>query len=347
MRSACGSDFPHWDSDSAEICERIARVHSPIKILLKTKNEPFFIERWIAHHAKIVGPENLIVFDNMSDDPQVLAVYRKWRREVSIARFGKFWLNIHHTYLYGDLYRALATSCDYFLFLDTDEFLILMNGDQYYRDDRIITFVEENSQYDLFPAAWLINANWSAELFSCGPQAGDLARNLACGKPLIRSDKIPTGFSNHNFQLGVRLFVPPFKANLFLLHLSHLYPRQRMAANMNKLVAAAVATPGQSPESIALRTDITDRIMAGYVDEIRDCLAAERASSGVATLGPGCLELSKDAAVAYYGEAERNLITDYIADPRPVYDLIGEDYRLQSAIAANLGRPGDLGKLYI
>src|ERR1700690_1579011 len=323
MAPARGDDISRWESDSAEICDRIGRVRAPIKILLKTKNEPFFIERWIAHHAKIVGPENVIVFDNMSDDPQVLAVYRKWRGEIPIVRFGlgHFCLNIHHTYLYGDLYRALAKSCDYFLSLDTDEFLVLMNDDRYYHDDRIVSFVEENSTYDLFPATWLPNANWSAELFNCGPQAVDLARNLACGKPLIRSDKIPTGFSNHTFQLGVRLFAPPFKANLFLLHLSRLNPRQRMTANMNKLVAAAVAAPGQSPETIALRTDITDPIMAGYVDEIRDCLAAERAPSGVASLGPGCLKLGNDGAVAYYGEAERDLITDYITDPRPVYDL--------------------------
>lgn len=327
--------FPRWDIDRIEICARIERVRSPLKIVLKTKNDPFFIERWINHHMNIVGPENLIIFDNMSDDPEVLSIYCRFRSQVEIARFTGPWFFMHHTYLFRDFYRSLANSSDYFVFIDTDEYLVMFGNDVCYADARIVSFVEENRRYDLFPTTWLFNANWSSTQFGCGPRDYDLATNLACGKPLIRSDKIPDGYVNHNFQLSTKIFAPPFRTDLFLLHLSRLYPRQRIAANVNKLIAAGATRQGENLESIMRRDDITDQVLAGYVTEIRDCLAAEASLNERNTaLGPGCLELSEAGCIKYYSEAERKLIGDFIAEPRPVYELIPGQYRLDAVIAA-------------
>jgi hypothetical protein len=328
--------FPSWEANRSEFCARIEKVRSPIKILLKTKNDPFFIERWIAHHMKIVGPESLIIFDNMSDDPEVLSVYRKYRGSINIVRFADRHFNLHHTYLYDDLYRSLAKSSEYFIFIDTDEYLVLIDDDdRYHADDRIPAFVMSNRNYDLFPSTWLLNANWSPTQFSCGTERRDLANDLACGKPLIRSDKIPIGYVNHNFQLGTRLFAPPFRTSLFLLHLAHLIPRQRISSNMNKLAAEGIARPGESPESVAARTDITDEIMAIYVREIRDFLPFDgRTDLSGAALGPGCLELMPNGTVCYYGDAERKLLNGFIADAKPVYDSIADHYRLSSVPGA-------------
>ena len=231
--------------------------------------------------------------------------------------------------------------------MDTDEYLILTNGDEYYSDARIVEFVVENGRYDLFPTTCLPNADWRAERFSCGTRASDLAENLARGKPLLRTRSIPLGFVNHTFQLTKSIFTPPFMANLFILHLSRLYPRQRMLANVNKLVAAGLARPGDSPDSIARRDDIVEETMAGYVNEIRDCLAAERAPLEDIPLGAGCLELSASGAISYYSDVERNLVAQYLADPRLAYDLIGGGYRLAEAVAGDLGRSSDFGRLYV
>src|SRR5262249_15922985 len=148
--------------------------------------------------------------------------------------------------------------------------LILFENDRYYDDDRVLTFVMDNRDFDLFPATWLSNANWSSVQFDCGSQPRDLADHLACGKPLIRSTKIPRGYVNHNFQLGTSTFAPPFKTNLFLLHLARPYPEQMISTNVNKLIARGFAQRGESPQSIADRSDITDEVAAGYVREIRD-----------------------------------------------------------------------------
>ena len=87
--------------------------------------------------------------------------------------------------------------------------------------------------------------------------------------------------------------------------------------------------------------------MAGYVNEIRDCLAAERAPPEDIPLGAGCLELSASGAISYYSDVERNLVAQYLADPRLAYDLIGGGYQLAEAVAGDLGRPSDFGRLYV
>lgn len=340
------ADLPLWDTSYAEICARIEKYRASIKILLKTKNDPFFVDRWIAHHLRIVGPENLIIFDNMSDDQRVLSVYEKYRFDIQIVRFSALWFSIHHTYLFRHLYRALANSCEYFLFLDTDEFLILTNGKEYFSDSRIVEFVDANGPLDLFPATCLPNADWKSERYKCGADASDLAENLARGKPLLRTSSIPLGFVNHTFQLGNRVFAPPFMANLFLLHLSRLNPKQRMSANVNKLIAAGLVGSDEEIDSILARKDITEETMSGYVNEIRDCLAAERAVPHEVPLGPGCLELSTGGTISYYSDIERALLTSYIADPRPIYKAIGGGYRLAEIVASDIGRPELLGKLY-
>jgi hypothetical protein len=325
--------FPCWETDSAEVCARIEQHHAPVKMVLKTKNDPLLIERWIRHHMKIVGPENLIVFDNMSDGPEVLSVYREYRDRIAIIRFADHQNNLHHTSLYRDFYRSLAKSSEYFLFLDTDEYLILIEDERYYDDDSILTFVMGNKNFDLFPATWLPNANWSPKHFNCGGLAG----NLACGKPLIRSSKIPLGYFNHSFQLSTRLFAPPFKTNLFLLHLARLFPKQRISTNMNKLIGAGIARAGESPTLIARRNDIADEIMAGYVNEIRDCLALEeRADLGNSPLEAGCLELSSGGTITYYSTAEQKALNDFIADPTLAYDSLPRQYRLDAVAGASI-----------
>ena len=330
---ASSEDIPRWEANSAAFCARIEMVRSPLKIVLKTKNDPFFIERWIKHHIKIVGPENLIIFDNMSDDPEVLSTYLKYGDQIHIIQFAGPHNNVHHIPTYNNLYRSLAKSSKYFLFVDTDEYLVLIENATYCDDSRILHFILENRNYAVFPTVWLWNTNWSSTQFHCGTEPCHLALSLACGKPLIRSDKIPFGYVNHNFQLGTQLFAPPFKSSLFLLHLAHLFPTQRISGNVNKLIARGIVQSGESPEAIASRNDITDEIASLYVKEIRDFLPlSARKKLGTAALNAGCLELLPDGAISYYGAAERKVVNEFIVDPKPVYDLIADRYRLSTAV---------------
>ena len=110
---------------------------------------------------------------------------------------------------------------------------------------------------------------------------------------------------------------------------------------------AGIAHPGETPKSIARRNDIADELLAGYVNEIRDCLVAEqRTDLGNAPLDAGCLELSAGGTIRYYGAAERKALNDFIADPTQAYDSLPRRYRLDvvggknvDAVAYSLGRP--------
>jgi hypothetical protein len=322
--------FPIWQEHRTACCDRIRKVRAFIKIILITKNDPYFIERWITHHIKIAGIEGLVIFDNMSDDPKVLAVYEKYRDRINIMRFAGNHNGLHNSAANDDLYRAIAGSSTYCIFSDTDEFLILIDGDRYYDDHRVANFVGDNANYSLFPTTWLLNANWSDTQFH-GVIEYNLARLLALGKPLIRSDRFPPGYINHNFQLSTRWFVPPFRANLFLIHLVRFIPRQRINSNVNKLIARGAAQPGETPESIAARTDFVGDVQNLYARQIREYLLPE-ISSEPAGLGPSQLELLPDGTVSYFSDAERQALNTFIRDPKPVYDLIVDPYVLDSII---------------
>ena len=77
----------HWNEHREECCRAIAGTKATFKILLKTKDDPFLLERWISHHQRIVGPDNIIIFDNMSTNPAVLYLYEKCRDTVRVIRF--------------------------------------------------------------------------------------------------------------------------------------------------------------------------------------------------------------------------------------------------------------------
>ena len=64
-----------WSSAQQQICALIAAHRSQMKIVLKTKDDIFFLPRWVEHHRKIVGEKSLVIFDNGSTNPAVLDFY--------------------------------------------------------------------------------------------------------------------------------------------------------------------------------------------------------------------------------------------------------------------------------
>src|SRR4051812_33855099 len=99
--------LPLWSAEKSKICARLRGKKSQLKIVLKTKDESFFLRRWISHHAQIVGADNLVIFDNGSEDPDVLATYEEFRGRIEIVRFDDFHNNLHRVEQYQDLYDAL------------------------------------------------------------------------------------------------------------------------------------------------------------------------------------------------------------------------------------------------
>jgi hypothetical protein len=317
-------DIPLWDTRHRDICAYLEEFPAPLKILLKTKNDPFQLEAWIQHHLKIVGEKNLIIFDNMSDDPDVLSIYRRYCDVVSIFRFSAHHNHIHHVHIFADLYVSLEKTTGYFIVLDTDERLVLFENDNYYADRRIIEYIQANEGFDFFPGTWLQNTDWDPTILVCGNGEWALGNGLAWGKPLLRAkaDHIG-GFMNHNIQLDRQLFRLPFKANIFVLHLSHLSPRQRIAANMTKLFAYGLAMPGDTPETIAAKNiEGAPDIHARYVREIRVLLApSDDVETHIrAELRDGCLKLTNEGTISYHGATEKMALDSFMNEPTDMYE---------------------------
>ena len=313
-----GAALPAWETDKAQVCARIAANRGLLKILLKTKDDPFFLPRWVRHHARIAGLRNLIIFDNMSTDPAVLELYDKSADDLQVVRFEGMHNRVHDTTLFPELYAALAKSCEYFIFLDTDEYLVLLDEQGWHDSFSLLRFIERNPDVPVFPGTWLINVAGSDSQIMVGTAPGPLVDGLRWGKPVIRASAALSGFINHNGQLDKALYGPRIPTNLFVLHLVQLSAEQRIRSNVLKLIARGFISEGESVEEIARRdpAEATDQNVRLYLSEIRRLVAqgGDRRPGG-APLAAGCIELQPEGGIGYFGEAERTMLSGFLVNP--------------------------------
>lgn len=94
-----------------------------IKIICLTRDEHELIEDWLLYHGYLVGYDNIILMDNNSVHPEVLRIYEEYRKKGvtihTVEDFGGLGQGVHTTN-YINMYKH---TCDWFVPLDTDEFL--------------------------------------------------------------------------------------------------------------------------------------------------------------------------------------------------------------------------------
>ncbi len=308
--------LPKWAENKEQICAEIAAHFAPFKILLKTKDEPERLRSWIAHHAAIVGLENLIIFDNMSTDPAVLKVYEEFRGRIQIVRFGQHHNMIHNTGQYPELYGALRASCRYFLFLDTDEHLALYDGNERFLfGEAILTFLMDQRPAKIFPATWVSNVTGFNNYFDLSQPHVWLSSGLKWGKPIISADCELSEFLNHNTQVDHSLYPESLTTNFFILHRRTVSPAVRIRANLRKLVAARLITKEQGVEDV-LKFDIekiTPLTVRDYCREIRE----------LATLEPNdelptkrSFEIGEDGHIRWTEDWQRSDMQRFVACPQ-------------------------------
>jgi hypothetical protein len=117
--------------------------------------------------------------------------------------------------------------------------------------------------------------------------------------------------------------------------MADLVPEQRIAANVQKLISLGFARSGESAEDIvAQTTGVSENPnVQRYLEEIRRLLLEKRSPEDIdlRPLRPGCMELRTDGTIAYYGEAEKNMINGLMLNPKVVYE---EAVRLYSTVLA-------------
>lgn len=159
-----------WNDETEIITREIEKRSTFLKIVLKTKNDLFFLTKWIDFYLSFLPPESIIICDNMSDDIDHLAYYDELPDEIVVVRYSGFHNYLHVVNAFPSLYRSLERSSEYFCFLDTDEFLVHIDDTMVPRTDTIVPFLRSLQDIQAIPSCWLNNVIKSKKLFECGSQ---------------------------------------------------------------------------------------------------------------------------------------------------------------------------------
>lgn len=331
-----------WDTDSDTIIDKISATKSFLKIGLKTYNDSHFIARWIRHHREIVGLENLIVADNMSDDAQVLGVYEKYGERLNVFQFSGFHNAIQHDRPRWDsLWKAISDSCEYFLFIDTDEFLVWIDQNGWYSGNTLMDRLKVSLKKDkprAIPTFLLENATQTDKIFPVS--YGKLFASLQWGKPICASPLDRTHGYIHNCQMNESEWNSSVPSNLFLLHLTKLYPEQRLRANWNKLVSRGFVESTDSWDTFDFDKAKfhKDSVIVRCAAEIKKILSETPATPAAYQGVPqGSIKLIYDGTVKFSSEQERNIMAAFLGEDNPGFifglllmelaDLIGKGER--------------------
>jgi len=266
----------NWATQKAEILKRICETESYLRIMLKTKDDPFHLASWIEHHSRIVPKSALIIIDNMSTDQKVLDFYKRIGSDILIFQYAGFHNDLHDHVLMDALYDAVYKSSDSLIFLDTDEFLVCVDSDASKWSLDVQVLLKDNPTASIFPSTWIYNVPHASDMFYLGPSATSLHSGLMWGKPIIRKwPKGKAGTIGHNTQIPRECFAGPLSTRLLLKHMTQLYPEQRIVTNVNKLVARGFAKAGETAEEIVARgtTEKDSYNIQLYVSELKQLIA--------------------------------------------------------------------------
>ncbi|MEO0465142.1 MAG: glycosyltransferase family 2 protein [Pseudomonadota bacterium] len=293
---------PLWPRDQRRILKALRQHHAPLRIMLKTRNDPYFLEDWHRHHAAIVGPENLVIADNMSNDPLVCRLLAQLARVSTVFRFDAFHDELHKRDRFKDLYAVLEETCDWSILLDTDERLIWIEEGHWSAGqdlpDRLTALA---AGAPALPGLLIENHLGQRTHFDFPANPDRLSRVLHWGKPAIASGHglTVTGPQCHNIQFPAAMFDAGVPPRLIALHLCNLLPEQRLRANREKLAARGLCSP-QTPYADIAHLDVrqeTRSVIRRCVLETRRLLAS--ASSEAIAVPPKAMVMQPDGQITF------------------------------------------------
>lgn len=311
-----------WETHRRTAIDIISRP-AKLKIILKTKDDPFFLERWIAHHARIVSEENLIIFDNISADPGVIKTYED-RPHLPVFTFSGMHNNIHDWEMQRDLYDALHKASKHFCFLDTDEFLGAIIDNHWVADESILSFLRPG---EAAPATWLFNAAGSDRIFEV-KDVNELEQGLLWGKPLLPSPPSMAGILTHSVQYDPNIFKSARAINFFILHLKNLDREQRIQANIKKLKSRGIIPADATEETVrhrGVKPDDSYNVRL-YLKEAHQLLS-EGAPMAPSAPAENQMEIQRNGAIKFGSAKARATFDQHILNGRTIYERIAEGHQ--------------------
>jgi hypothetical protein len=274
---AAGIDFPdevdayrHWlEYGRRQGLEWAPGKDTLLKIILKAKDEPYLIDAWVAHHAAIVGFENIVILDCGSTDPGYLRKLAGHARRVLVLPYRSYYDDVHWVHGSRGFYELIARNCRYATILDADEFLIGRDGA--YFSSRLVRSVLRRHDLPLHCGTWVNAVDGPAldggELpieWGLDASVGALTHGTHAGKATMRTDVLlQAGHLGHNFHLAdvARLATPDSLGQLLVLHVKNLPPAEMQRRILQHLLSRRlVASPldGKPLAEIAMLVDKPD-----------------------------------------------------------------------------------------
>ena len=322
-RDAGPEALADWADEKDAICRRIVANSARLKIVLKTRDETDFLQRWIDHHSKIAGLANLVIFDNYSTEDAVHRIYDGIRDEAVVVRFGGYHNDLHKPTKFPELYEALQASADYFILLDTDEeFVWLKDGETYARDASILNDLEAHSAEPALPGIWLANVTGFDDRFHLFARDDSAPIGTRLGKTLFSSRAQLSERVCHNFQAENSLFARIKEAKLLVLHLKNLSPRQRVRINIHKLRQYNILGVDDDVDAVLAMTweDRPDSNPKQWIKEIhRLAGAAEHGPRENRRLSPGHIKLEPDGRIRFFDEEQKRRFGEFQRDAHATF----------------------------
>lgn len=255
-----------------------------LKIILKAKDEPELIEKWIEHHSAIVGDSNLIILDCGSTDPEYKSILERYKKSILIMSYNKYYDYIHNISANVDFFNLISKNCKYVTILDADEFLFGFDGTNFSCQN--IVSILENATDVVLPGIWINNAYPPA--FSDGKivwgqpillnsDTRNIENGIIAGKAVIRSDSLlkckHLGHNMHTKEV-LHYLTPQSFGKIAIIHLSIL-PEIVSTKRITKHLIAMGVLP-ETNESYEIDIDklkeiqsgVTSPVILGYVNKL-------------------------------------------------------------------------------
>lgn len=207
-----------------------------LKIVLKVKDEPELIGKWIEHHAGIAGYHNLVIMNCGSTDPRFLEMLHQYRDRILILDYDQYYDNLSFPHMNPALFSMLARNCKYLTILDADEFLFGYE-DGTLSQQHVAKILREGAE-DVYAGTWITNAtppldNPDGSIAFSSPitfslHEGSIKDGTFAGKSVTRASRLfEAAYVGHNLHVSnvmARMREGSF-GKLFVLHLANLSPR--------------------------------------------------------------------------------------------------------------------------
>lgn len=313
-----------WSDDQSEILRRIKAHRSVFKVILKTKDDPFFLESWIQYHAKIVGYENIIVADNGSSDPDVLNVYRKFQDYITVFRFSGLHNAFHSAGIFPEFYAALSESTDFMQILDGDERIVFVDEGRWHSGPLIVDFLRNIDPTCFVLGIWPPNIPHSESQFVFAPR-DQILKQLLWGKSVFPTKQSwPYDQRLHNCQHDIDQVKLSQSSGWFVLHLKNLNFENRLFGIRQKLIARGAIHGNETDEELLMGVPLPGAMaepgVQFYFSEFKKYYLSLQSGAKPNWIAKrDTIELREDGVILFHSEETKTLFDEYRANVVPMF----------------------------